>query len=157
MSDPFQGDKKTQKNTLIDSLLPGLNNVLGVRDTIGAKVREVYKLTRTWAGRSIGEGDYTDQIVQVLPSPYLVDYSHSIMLQAGGSMRSGDIIIKNISKAAYPSESDVDGRVDQTTLNVEHFYFINNLHYTVIHVKDNYLVWDVHVRKVTDEGNKVSP
>lgn len=153
---PWQEDKQPEKNTLIESLKPGLNSVLGVRDSIGAKIRDVFILTRTWGGAQIGVGDYVDKLDQVKPSPQLVDYSHSVFVHEGGAVRSGDIIIKGISKSSYPAEEDIDCRVDQHRLNVQKFYFINNLMYNVIHVKDNYLTWEVHVRKLDSEQSKVA-
>jgi hypothetical protein len=155
-NDPWQKDRKPTQNTLVDGLKKNLNNILGVRDSIGAKVRDVFILTRTWGGEGIGVGNFTDDISQVLPSPYLVDYSHNIMVHDAGAVRGGDLIIKMISKESYPKESDVDCRVDQSNLNVQRFYFINNMSYNVIHVKDNYVTWDVQVRKIDDEKSKVS-
>lgn len=155
--DPFKKDVPATEDTLVDSLRPGLNDILGIRDAIGAKKRDVFLLTRTWSGTNIGEGNFKDETTKVFPTPHLVDYSHSIMLHDGGAVRSGDIIIKSLSKLSYPQAKDIDCRVDQDLTNVQKFYFINNMEYTVIHVKDKYLTWDVQVRKISDETNKVQP
>jgi hypothetical protein len=154
--DPWQKDRKPQKNTLIDSLIPNLDAVLGVRDLIGAKIRDVFFMTRIWSTKIVGEGEYNDVLVQMLPTPQIKDYSHSIMLHEAGAVRSGDIILKNISKHSYPLEKDVDCRVDQSKLYIQKFYFINNLIYNVIHVKDGYVTWDVQIRKIDDERSKVA-
>lgn len=151
----WQDDIPPKGNTLIDSLLPNLDDALGVRDSIGAKLRDVFILTRTWSGRSIGEGDFTDEVEQVKPTPYIVDYSQSLEIRDGGSIRSGDLMIKGISKHKYQTMTDVDCRVNQDTSNVQKFYFVNNMEYNVIHVKDNYVTWDVQVRKISDETNRV--
>ncbi len=153
----WQNDVPPKGNTLIDSLIPNLDDVLGVRDSIGAKLRDVFILTRSWSGKNIGEGVFTDKTEQIKPTPYIVDYSQSIALRDGGAIRSGDLIIKGISKHKYPTMDKIDCRVDQSGLNVQKYYFINNMEYAVIQVKDDYVTWDIHVRKLSDETNKVSP
>lgn len=154
--DPWQKDRAPSNNTLIDGLTDCLDSVLGVRDSIGAKIRDVFFITRKWSGPTVGEGNFKDTLSQMKPTPQIVDYSHSIMLHEAGAVRSGDIILKNISKHSYPTSEDVDCRVDQDKLNVQKFYFINNLMYNVVHVKDGYVTWEVQLRKIDNEQSNVS-
>ncbi len=136
-------------NTLIDSLLPNVDDLLGVRDSIGAVLRTVFILTRTWSGKKPGEGVATDTKVQLLPTPDLKDYSHNIRLQEGGSVRQGDIFVRGLSKHKYPKETDID--CSTHSHSVEKFYLIADRLYTVIIVKENYLTWDVQTRKYANQ------
>jgi hypothetical protein len=138
------------KNPLIDSLLPALDGILGVRDSVGAVLRTVSILTRTWqGGNHPGEGTPLDTVVQMLPTPFLKDYSHNLRLVEGGMVRQGDIMIRNISKHKYPTEDLVDCKTPSKS--IEKFYLIDDRLYTVISVKEDYVTWDVQVRKYSNQ------
>jgi hypothetical protein len=130
--------------SIIDDLLPDLDDVLGLRDEIGAVKEPIYILTRTWDAEK-GKGSPVDTFAQILPTPYLVDLSHSINLKEGGSVKQGDLLLKMISKASYPEESDVD--CSSSDRKIEKWYWINGRTYEVISVKQDYVTWAVQIRK----------
>ena len=56
---------------LVDDLIDGIDDSLGMIDEIGAYKDEVYLVTRTWSGATIGLGTATDEERQVYPTPYI--------------------------------------------------------------------------------------
>lgn len=134
---------------LISSLQSSVDSALGIRDQLGIKIHDVFLLTRTWTGTRPGDGSAKDSVEQLLPTPKIVDYSHNLRLQEGGTIRQGDIILKGVSKGEYPDESVIDGSSHHK--NIEHFYLIDDRLYNVINVKENYFTWDVQLRKLADK------
>jgi hypothetical protein len=129
----------------IPSLLPNLDCVLGVRESIGADIQRVQLITRRWSGRERGDGDYTDEVLDVRPTPSLRSLAHNVRLTEGGSIKATDLFIGHISKNQFPNESDVDCSSSEST--VERFYRIGQYDYTVISVVEKHLTWDVQVRR----------
>lgn len=132
---------------LINRLKLHTDSVLAVRDSIGAQLHLVYRVTRTWTGKQIGDGAATDSTEQILPTPAIKEFAHDLRLQEGGVIRQGDILLKGLSKNLYPNKSDVDGSTG--SLLVQRYYALDDSLYTVINVKENYVTWDVLVRKVS--------
>jgi hypothetical protein len=130
-----------------------IDGILGVRDCIGAALHPVYIVTREWSGEQPGDGNSSETEEQILPTPEIKDYGHDLRLTEGGAIRQGDIILRNISKNQYPNESDLDCSTDGKR-NIEKYYLINDRYYTVIHIKEDYLVWHVHLRKRNEERNQ---
>lgn len=138
---------------LISSLKDGcLDEILGVRDQIGANLAKTCIITRTWSGDQIGEGTYIDESVEVLPSPQVVNLSHSLRVVEGGQIKQGDLLLKMISQNQFPNESDIDGTSGSDV--VEKFYRVNGFDYRVISVVKNYLTWDVQIRRLTDQTRR---
>lgn len=133
---------------LIDDLLGSVDDILGVRDSVGAVLHPVFMVTRTWTGTQPGEGTFADVSVQVLPSPGIKEFSHDVRLREGGFIKQGDIILRGVSRNLY-AESDIDNST--AAKNIEKFYQLDNRLYTVIHVKENYLTWDVQIRKLSHQ------
>src|ERR1039458_2578740 len=86
---------------LISSLLPSMDSILSIRDTLGAVIQPVFFVTRTWSGALIGDGVAVDTEVQMLPSPGLKNYAQDLRLKEGGSIKAGDIILTNVSRNKY--------------------------------------------------------
>lgn len=131
---------------IISDLLPVIDSILGVRDSIGAVIQTAYIVTRTWTGTNAGEGTSSDVAVAVSPSPQIVDLSHNYRALAGGNYQQGDLLLKNMSKHTYSTYASVD--LTGTAANVEKFYRINSKLYQVVHVKESYVTWDVQIRKL---------
>ena len=93
---------------IIDSLLPVADDVLSLRDTLGAVIDKVFFLTRTWSGDEVGAGTPVDTLEQLLPSPCLKRYDWDLRLREGGNVKAGDILLKGISLNKY-TEADLDG------------------------------------------------
>lgn len=145
-----------QTKGLIDSLLPVTDSILGVRDSIGAVIKPVYFLTRTWFS-DVGlttpatspEGFAKDSaLVQMLPSPKIKDFSQDVRLREGGSVKAGDIILQSISRSKYV-EADLDGTT--TAENIEKFFVVGVKVYQVINVKESYLTFSVQLRELTNQ------
>ena len=130
---------------VIDDVLAVTDDILGLRDSLGAVKHPVFILTRTWSGLRLGEGTKTDTQTQILPSPALLDYSHSLRLKEGGRIRQGDLMVKSISKKSFPDESFFDSST--TAKNIEKFFLINNRLYTSISIVEGHVTWAVQVRK----------
>lgn len=132
---------------IIEDLLGVTNDILGVREEIGAAIHLVYFVTRTWSGDTVSEGTYTDVEEKVSPTPGFRDLSMNLRSLEGGFFQRGDLIIQGVSKQSYPLKSVV--ACEAPAPNVEKFYRIDGKLFQVIHVRESYVTWDVHVRAVT--------
>lgn len=134
---------------VLDSLRVDLDSVLGIRDAVGAVFKPVSLLTRTWSGRRLGEGKATDVVVPMRPSPRVTEYGNDVRIVEGGVVKQGDNLVRGISKLSYPLETDVDCSSKDPL--VQKFYLLGDKVYTVINVKEGYLVWDVLLRELSDQ------
>jgi hypothetical protein len=141
--------------SIIDSLLPCVDDILGVRDCIGAVIKPVFFLTRTWfsdEAKTIPalapEGFASEVVVQMLPSPAMKDYSQDVRLREGGSVKAGDIILKDISKSKY-AEANLDG--SSPSANVEKLFLVGTKVYQVINVTEQYVTFSVQLRQLSNQ------
>lgn len=134
---------------LVDEILECTDEILGIRDDLGAYKHKTYVLTRIWS-EGLGKGFATDSLEQVLPSPYLVDYSHDLRIRENGMIKQGDIMLKHISKESYPQEEMIDCTVNDPD-KMEKFYYINGRLYNVVSVVESYVYWNVMVRKAAKQ------
>lgn len=135
---------------IVNSVIDGLDSILGVVDDIGAVKYPVYIITRTWQGRK-GIGTPEDEFEQILPTPHQVNYSQDIRTKTGGAIEAGDILLTMISKERYPSQKLIDlsiDREDETPKTMERYYFINDTLYEVKNVRSKYVCWNVLLRAV---------
>ncbi len=129
------------------SLKGCIDKALEVRDTINAKIHNVFFITRTWTGEDLGDGNESIVRKQLLPSPGIVDYGLDKRLQTGSNIRQGDLILRGISFNKF----DLNDLHTQTEVrNVEKFYEINSEFYEVIHIKEKLVTWEVHLRKTNE-------
>lgn len=135
---------------LVDSLLGSANDILGVRDSIGAALKAVKIVTRTWSGGRVGSGTSEDTAVDVLPSPGFKSFAHDLRLQEGGEFKQGDILLTSISKQTFPTEAEV--RAASGGEGVEKFYRVGGEDYRVISIVEKHLTWNVQLRKITNQG-----
>jgi len=139
---------------IIESLLPSSENILGIRNLIGAEKAQVYMLVRTWGGGEVGTGAWKDTLKEILPTPHVYDFSQDIRTNEAAGVQQGDILLKNISKNKYINESDIDTRTEE--VNVEKFYVIKSRSgeqklYKVVIIEEKYLTWDIHIRRLSTE------
>ena len=131
-------------SSIVSGILEDIDDILKLRDELGAVKKPVYLFTWIWPQEK-GQGSPAQTIVQMLPSPYVINFSHSSKVQEGGSWKQGDLLLKHISKKSYPLEADVDCTVgDEVT---EKWYLIDGYRYEVISVVEDYVYWNVQVRK----------
>lgn len=129
---------------IVDDILSITDSILGLRDELGAIKHPIYILTRTWATQK-GLGTPVDVIAQILPTPYLVDLSHSLNVREGGMVKQGDLLVKMISRQSYMTENLIDCTVSNQL--VEKWYYIDSRLYEVISVTRDYVNWNVQIRK----------
>lgn len=135
---------------VIGGIKDSLDDILGVRDDIGAALMPVYFVTKTWTGTEPGDGTATEVKVQVQPSPRIVEMKNEHRIVPGGAVQLGDIFLKMISKNSYPNKSDIDGTA--ATANIEKFYEIDGNLYRVIEAFEKHLTWTVHIRKLSNQN-----
>ena len=126
-----------------------IDEILAIRDCIGAALAPVSIITRSWSGARVGEGQFEDVEVELKPTPMIKDYSHDIRLQTGGTYKQGDLILKGVSKNSWPEESTL--RTDTGIKNVEKFIKVGSNYYRTINVKEDLLTWDIQVRKIAQD------
>lgn len=132
-----------------ESLLGCVDDILGIRDCIGAALASVTIVTRTWTGKRVGDGTFTDTSTPLSPTPEIKDYSHDLRLQQAGTYKQGDLLLRGISRNQYPTEALF--RTDTGLKTVEKFIKVGSNYYRTIFVKENLLTWDIQVRKVAQD------
>jgi hypothetical protein len=132
---------------IIADLTAVADSLFGVRDAIGAAKSSVYIATQTWSGSEIGAGTMVETTAQVVPSPGIEDLAHNQQVVVGGDYKSGDLLLKHISKQSYTTESAVD--CTTALANVQKYYKIDGALYSVVRVESDYISWHVHIRRVS--------
>lgn len=130
------------------SLLKCSDKILAVRENMGAQLADVYLIERTWSGQRQGDGSLVDVSIKISPIPEIVDYSHSVAVSESGAYKSGDILLRGISFNSY-TESDLTTITNKK--NVERFYKVGKHYYTMIHIKEKFLTWDIQLRKINQD------
>ena len=131
---------------LRESLSGCIDKILGIREGMGAQLADVSLITRVWSGERVGDGDFSDSETKMSPMPGIQDFSHNIRVMEGGAVKAGDLILMGISRNKYPEEASLLTSTDDR--NIEKFYKVGKHYYRAVHVKENLVTWDVHVRKV---------
>lgn len=137
---------------LIDSLLPVVDGILGIRDSLGAVIDPVFIVTRTWSGTEMGDGVAKDTEAQILPSPGLKKYAQDVRLREGGAIKAGDIFLIDVSRNKY-GEKDLDATTDAN--NIERLYRVGDKIYQVINIEKKYVTWNVQLRELTNQQRYV--
>jgi hypothetical protein len=141
------------EKTLVEELIsPELDDILSVREQLGADLAKVRLITRTWNGDQVGDGTYTDVVDEMHPTPGVKNLSHSYRVAEGGAFQQGDLILTMVSKNKYPLKTDVNGTCSDPL--VERFYEVNGDLYRVISVVEKYVYWDIQVRRLTDQTRR---
>ena len=143
--------------TLVSDLTENIDCILGIRDVLGAEIHKVFILKRTKStidpelGGFDNDATITDEVERsILPSPRIVDYSHSVRLKEGGAIKQGDLILKMISKNKF-DKADIDcSLLSGEGENIERYYYINDELYNVIAITESHCWWNVQIRKVSD-------
>jgi hypothetical protein len=128
---------------LVDDILETIDDILGIRDELGALKHPIYILTRSWPEKK-GKGEPQDVIEQILPSPNLVDLTERKVVKEAGTTGQADIIIKMVSKNKYV-ESEIDCSVDDD--KTEKWYYINGKLFEVVGVTEDYVYFNIMLKK----------
>jgi hypothetical protein len=135
---------------VISSLKPNIDDILGVRDEVGAALKVCKIVTRSWSGSELGDGTATTASATISPSPRVLEFSFDRKLPDGGAVKHGDIILKLISKNQFSSVDKIDGTVNSP--NIEKFYDVGGIKYEVVAVTEKHLWWNVHLRRKSYQG-----
>ncbi len=138
------------------AMIEGIDAILAIRDAVGAIIKPVYFVTRTfYRDKEMQEpakgpegSNATDLVVQLLPTPGMKQFNQDIRLREGGSIKAGDIILKGISKNLF-KEQDIDGST--SAKNIQKFYLIGDKLYQVINVTARHVTFNVQVRELTNQ------
>lgn len=136
-------------SNLVESMTGCVDSILSIREKLGADLRHVYLVTRTWTGRTPGEGTYTDAVEEIKPVPALRELKHDRRVKDGGTATEGDLLIYHISKNQYPTDDLLS--CASSAKNIEKFYKIGKFTYTVLKIQERYITWDIEVRRRTDQ------
>lgn len=136
------------------SLLDCLDDILEVRDCIGAKLADCYIITRTWSGERPGDGTFTDVTEQILPTPNIKNLSHDVRVTEAGAYKSGDLILQSISKHMYPDEAKL--LTTTKSKKVQKFIKVGKHYYTTIGIVEHLVTWDIQIRKVSQDETERS-
>lgn len=137
---------------IIDGLKDCSDAILGVRDAIGADLKKVYVVTRTWSGGEVGEGNVQDAEMILVNTPRIVDLSLNFRAMEGGNVKQGDLLLKMVDKQRYPRSVFQPDRLNP---GEERFLRIGEMLYTVIAIRERYLQWDIQVRPLSDQRRYV--
>ena len=135
---------------IIDDMLPTIDSILGIRDDLGVALKTVYFVTRTWSGAEPGDGVATDVRVRMLPTPRVQEFKHSARIVEGGTIHAGDVLLKMVSKNAYPTEDLLDGSTSSES--IQKFFEVGGVLYTVVSVREKHLVWNILLRQQSVTG-----
>lgn len=135
---------------VISDLLPDIDDILGVRDEIGAALKVVKIYTKTWSGSELGDGTAITTNVTITPSPRVVEFKFDKKIPEGGAVKHGDIFLKQISKNAFPTVADVD--CVPANKKIEKYYDVGGIQYECIGVIEKHLTWSVHLRRKSHQG-----
>ena len=136
--------------TLIPGMIPNLNDILGVRDSLGATLKPVKIVSWTWSGADIGVGTKVELAVDVTPGPRIVEFSADSKVLQGGAVKAGDIMLKMVSKQTFPTVDLVD--CVALAPSVERFYSVGGIQYQVIGITEKHLTWNIHLRRRSHQG-----
>jgi hypothetical protein len=137
--------------TLVSDLTDCLDDVLGVRQEIGALKAKISRVTRTWTGIEPGDGEMTEVIEYVEPQPGIQVYGHDLRVREGGNVLQGDLLLGSLSKENFDRDQAACRNKNKL---IETFYQVGNDLYRVIGVIEGYVTYKVQVRRLTDQRRK---
>ena len=135
-------------SNLREKLIKSVGCALKIRDDLGVQIADVYIVERSWSGQREGDGELLDTLTKIVPTPQIMDYSHDVRIQQGGSYKSGDLILKSIPLDAYTEEELRTDTGDDTTVK---YIKVGNHFYRTVHVKEKTVCWDIHITKVSED------
>lgn len=134
------------------AILDCIDAALSVRECLNLQLADVSIVTRTWTGRRVGDGTYTETVQLVTPTPGIKNYSHDVRVSEAGAIKSGDLVLTGISKKAFPEEKTL--RTQTNIRNVEKLVKVGPHYYRTISVVEHLVTWDIQVRKVSKDENE---
>lgn len=142
-------------NGVVGALKEGLDEILGLRDSLGVALMPVYQVERTWTGEENGDGTASEVKTQILPSPRIVSMSDDSRVVTGGAVQLDDLMLKGISKSSYSTKNLIDGTT--AAQNIQKFYEVDGALYSVTNVQEKHLTWNVQIRKLSNQKRFPAP
>lgn len=130
--------------SILDDVAKDVEDALKTIEDLEIYKSKVYFLKRSWSERK-GRGKPVDEVTKINPNPFIADFSHSMRIREGGSVKQGDIFLKYMPKNLFPTEESVNGRSSNEL--IEYFYVIDDELYEVISIVKGYAYWNVQIRK----------
>lgn len=134
---------------IVDDILESIDDVLSIRNDIGAEKKACKLIVRQWSGERVGDGSKTETSTEIYPAPWVVEYKADSKVFQGGVVRFGDIMLKHISKRSFTDESEL--RAESSSSNKERFYEVGGILYQPVNVLEDYVYWNVHLRRLSDQ------
>lgn len=115
-------------NVLIDDLVGVIDELRGdLHPQFGVRPFRAYTVFRQWTGSMVGDGDFSDAILEISPQPRVLQWNgYKWVLLAGGTHEDGSIRLTEVSLAyAYaelaPSGVSFDS---ETFLRNRQFFYV---------------------------------
>ncbi len=94
------GNATLDQGVLVDSLVPDV--IDGLREDLhpafGVRAYRVYRVIRTWTGRMVGDGQFTDDAGELRPRPRVAVWNGLKYVQATCGIRElGDVQLSEVS------------------------------------------------------------
>lgn len=128
-------------------ILDAVDCALEAKEEVCAFKAHVYLRTRTWSGQTVGDGTYKDEESRIIPVPTIQTFEHDMRIKEGGTVKSGDLLLKSISKKRY-KESDLDLSIEDNQRYIEKFYVIRGKIYEVVSIEEQFATWSVLIRRI---------
>ena len=118
------GSATLNTDRLVDDLVETIDELRGdLHPDFGVRQFRVFAVTRTWAGSLVGEGDYTDQVAEILPQPKLEQWDgYKWVLLSTGINEDGQVRMSEIS-LTY-TQAELTGGIDQDERNQQFFFYL---------------------------------
>lgn len=106
---PLIGTATLDSNVLVDSLVTDV--IDGLREELhpqfGVRAYRVYRVIRTWTGKTAGEGKYTDDAGELRPQPRVRMWDGMRFVQATCGIRElGDVKLTEVSLTYSAAQLD---------------------------------------------------
>lgn len=118
---------------------------LSAVEDMGLAIGPVKIIKRTWSGKKLGEGNVTDEVTQISPTPRIQQIKENHRNKEGGLEKRADVLLKMISKSKYPTKDDLELVSD--TKNVELYYMINEDLYELVEVVEKIAYWNILIKR----------
>ena len=135
---------------VLTDILGSVDEILEIRQNIGAELKEVFFVERTWSGAEARDGTFSDVKTKMEPLPRVVEFFDDYRIREGGAIQQGDIMLKMVSKESFPQRSQID--CSSSDESVQKYYEVGGALYRVIMVREKHVTWDIQLRKTSDQG-----
>lgn len=130
------------------SFFDGCNPIdcaLAAVEEMGLSIGPVKIIKRVWSGKKLGEGNVTDTVVQISPTPRIQQIKENHRNKEGGLEKRADVLLKMISKSKYPTKDELE--LISENKNTELYYMINEDLYELVEVIEKIAYWNILIKR----------